>query len=182
MIFEELRGFLAQLERERQLLRVTETVDPHLESTALCLRAGGPALLMEKAGTSAQPLPGNLFGHRRRMELALAGRPLALLRELGQIVDDDIDVRDGTAVILGGGDAGRSGARYLSGGKHADRPSRFRQPDGGAGLQARSGRDQQMAAGNHAQLGSTDHARCRGGEPRRGDMAEVDAHLRTPVR
>lgn len=86
MIFEELRGFLAQLERERQLLRVTETVDPHLESTALCLRAGGPALLMEKAGTSAQPLLGNLFGHRRRMELALAGRPLALLRELGQLL------------------------------------------------------------------------------------------------
>ncbi|TDR38545.1 3-octaprenyl-4-hydroxybenzoate decarboxylase [Tahibacter aquaticus] len=89
MIFEELRGFLAQLERERQLLRVTETVDPHLESTALCLRAlraGGPALLMEKAGTSAQPLLGNLFGHRRRIELALAGRPLASLRELGQLL------------------------------------------------------------------------------------------------
>ncbi|WP_257387915.1 UbiD family decarboxylase [Tahibacter caeni] len=89
MSFEDLRGFLAQLERERQLLRIAEPVDPYLESTALCLRAlreGGPALLMENAGAPAQPLLGNLFGHRRRIELALAGRPLASLRELGRLL------------------------------------------------------------------------------------------------
>ena len=89
MSFHDLRGFLAHLERERQLQRVAAPVDPHLESTALSLRAlreGGPALLMEHPGDSSHALLGNLFGHRRRIELVLAGRPLASLRELGQLL------------------------------------------------------------------------------------------------
>ena len=89
MGFHDLRGFLAPLERDRQLVRVHAPVDPELESTSLCLRAlreGGPALLMEQPGTSAHPLLGNLFGHRDRIEAALAGRPLASLRELGELL------------------------------------------------------------------------------------------------
>ena len=89
MSFHDLRGFLAHLERERQLLRVRAPVDPHLESTALCeraLRDGGPALLLEQPGDSAHAMLGNLFGQRRRIELALAGRPLASLRELGRLL------------------------------------------------------------------------------------------------
>ncbi len=89
MSFHDLRGFLAHLERERELVRVDAPVDPHLESTALCLRAlreGGPALLMQQAHGSHHALLGNLFGHRRRIELALAGRPLASLRELGRLL------------------------------------------------------------------------------------------------
>jgi 4-hydroxy-3-polyprenylbenzoate decarboxylase len=89
MSFHDLRGFLAHLERERQLQHVVAPVDPHLESTALSLRAlreGGPALLMERPGDSSHALLGNLFGHRRRIELVLAGRPLASLRELGQLL------------------------------------------------------------------------------------------------
>jgi 4-hydroxy-3-polyprenylbenzoate decarboxylase len=89
MSYHDLRVFLARLERDRQLLRVHTPVDPHLESTALCLRAlraGGPALLMEQPAGSAHALLGNLFGDRRRIELALAGRPLASLRELGQLL------------------------------------------------------------------------------------------------
>jgi 4-hydroxy-3-polyprenylbenzoate decarboxylase len=89
MSFHDLRGFLASLERERDLLRVDVPVDPHLESTALCLRAqreGGPALLMERPGDSRHALLGNLFGHRRRIERALDGRPLASLRELGRLL------------------------------------------------------------------------------------------------
>ena len=89
MSFHDLRSFLASLERDRQLQRVTAVVDPHLESTALCLRAlreGGPALLMEQPAGATHALLGNLFGQRRRIELALAGRPLASLRELGQLL------------------------------------------------------------------------------------------------
>jgi len=89
MSFHDLRSFLQRLERERQLQRVAAPVDPYLESTALSLkslREGGPALLMEHAGDSRHALLGNLFGHRRRIELALAGRPLASLRELGQLL------------------------------------------------------------------------------------------------
>ena len=89
MSFHDLRGYLARLERDQQLWRVRTPVDPHLESTALCLRAlheGGPALLMEQAVGAQHALLGNLFGQRRRIELALAGRPLASLRELGQLL------------------------------------------------------------------------------------------------
>ncbi|MDE3071658.1 MAG: UbiD family decarboxylase [Pseudomonadota bacterium] len=89
MSFHDLRGFLAHLERERQLLRVQAPVDPHLESTALSLRAlreEGPALLMEHPVGAAHALLGNLFGQRRRIEAALAGRPLASLRELGRLL------------------------------------------------------------------------------------------------
>ncbi|HWS74996.1 MAG TPA: UbiD family decarboxylase domain-containing protein, partial [Quisquiliibacterium sp.] len=89
MAHHDLRSFLGRLEATGQLKRVTEPVDPVLESTALCLRtlrAGGPALLFEQAGTSSHALLGNLFGHRARIEAALAGRPLSSLRELGELL------------------------------------------------------------------------------------------------
>ena len=89
MSFHDLRGFLARLESERRLARVDAPVDPHLESTALChraLREGGPALLMENPAGSTHTFLGNLLGHRRRIEMALAGRPLASLRELGRLL------------------------------------------------------------------------------------------------
>ena len=68
----DLRAFLQHLSRHRQLLEIDAPVDPELESTSLCLRAlreGGPALLMHNPTGSAHPLLGNLFGHRRRIEL-----------------------------------------------------------------------------------------------------------------
>lgn len=89
MAFHDLRSFLSRLERDGQLRRVAAPVDPVLESTALCLRAlreGGPALLMEQPVGAQHPLLGNLFGHRARIEAALAGRPLASLRELGELL------------------------------------------------------------------------------------------------
>jgi 4-hydroxy-3-polyprenylbenzoate decarboxylase len=89
MAHHDLRSFLGRLETTGQLKRVTEPVDPVLESTSFCLRtlrAGGPALLFERAGTSSNPLLGNLFGHRARIEAALAGRPLSSLRELGELL------------------------------------------------------------------------------------------------
>src|SRR5688572_22251240 len=89
MHHHDLRSFLAALERNRQLVRVDPPVDPDLESTALCLRAlraQGPALLMENPVGSRHPFLGNLFGHRDRIEAALAGRPLASLRELGELL------------------------------------------------------------------------------------------------
>ena len=89
MAYHDLRDYLAQLESSGQLRRIDEPVATELESTSLCvraLRAEGPALLFERAGSSAHPLLGNLFGHRKRIEAALAGRPLASLRELGELL------------------------------------------------------------------------------------------------
>jgi 4-hydroxy-3-polyprenylbenzoate decarboxylase len=89
MAFHDLRAFLSDLEARGDLLRVRQPVDPLLESTALCLRAlrdDGPALLIERPQGSSHPLLGNLFGSRRRIEAALDGRPLASLRELGELL------------------------------------------------------------------------------------------------
>jgi 4-hydroxy-3-polyprenylbenzoate decarboxylase len=89
MAHHDLRSFLGRLEATGQLTRVAEPVDPALESTAFCLRtlrAGGPALLFEHAGTSCHAFLGNLFGHRTRIEAALAGRSLSSLRELGELL------------------------------------------------------------------------------------------------
>jgi 4-hydroxy-3-polyprenylbenzoate decarboxylase len=89
MAFHDLRGFLDRLEATGRLRRVAEPVDPELESTAFCLRAQralGPALLFEQPRGSTHALLGNLFGHRERIEAALAGRPLSSLRELGELL------------------------------------------------------------------------------------------------
>lgn len=89
MADHDLRGFLDRLERGGRLQRIEVPVDPELESTSLCLRAlrgGGPALLMQQPVGSSHALLGNLFGHRDRIEAALAGRPLASLRELGELL------------------------------------------------------------------------------------------------
>jgi 4-hydroxy-3-polyprenylbenzoate decarboxylase len=89
MAFHDLRSFLVRLEAGGQLRRIAEPVDTNLESTAFSLRtqrAGGPALLFERPGGSQHALLGNLFGHRSRIEAALAGRPLASLRELGELL------------------------------------------------------------------------------------------------
>ncbi|HEY9144452.1 MAG TPA: UbiD family decarboxylase [Arenimonas sp.] len=89
MSHHDLRGFLDELSRRGQLREVGAPVDPELESTALCrhaLQQGGPALLMRNPVGSRHALLGNLFGHRDRIERALGGRPLASLRELGELL------------------------------------------------------------------------------------------------
>ncbi|HRQ66903.1 MAG TPA: UbiD family decarboxylase [Xanthomonadaceae bacterium] len=89
MAFHDLRAFLDHLGARGELLRIDATVDPDLESTALCLRAlrdEGPALLFERPTGAAHALLGNLFGRRSRIEAALDGRPLASLRELGELL------------------------------------------------------------------------------------------------
>ncbi|WP_246192164.1 UbiD family decarboxylase [Pseudoxanthomonas sangjuensis] len=80
---------MAHLAARGQLREIDAPVSPELESTALSLRAlrdGGPALLMSKPVGSAFRLLGNLFGHRRRIEMALGNRPLSSLRELGELL------------------------------------------------------------------------------------------------
>src|SRR5690606_36724367 len=88
MAFHDLRNFMRRLAAQDQLRELDVPVDPELESTALSLRAlkaEGPALLMPAPGSAHRQL-GNLFGHRRRIELALAGRPLVSLRELRELL------------------------------------------------------------------------------------------------
>jgi len=74
MAYRDLRSFLAFLEVEGELLRVSLEIDPRLEITEILDRAvkeGGPAVLFENVTGSAVPLAGNVLGTRRRMLMAL---------------------------------------------------------------------------------------------------------------
>src|SRR5246500_3772498 len=69
----DLRDWVALLEREGELARVSVEVDPYLEITEIAdrtVKAGGPALLFEQPKGSEHPLLINQFGTERRMCLA----------------------------------------------------------------------------------------------------------------
>jgi 4-hydroxy-3-polyprenylbenzoate decarboxylase len=69
----DLRDWIALLEREGELARVSVEVDPHLEVTEIVdrtVKRGGPALLFERPKGSQHPLLINQFGTERRMCLA----------------------------------------------------------------------------------------------------------------
>jgi 4-hydroxy-3-polyprenylbenzoate decarboxylase len=69
----DLRAWIALLEREQELVRVTAEVDPYLEVTEIVdrtVKSGGPALLFERPRGSAHALLCNQFGSARRMCLA----------------------------------------------------------------------------------------------------------------
>src|SRR5262249_37399481 len=70
----DLRSWIALLEREGELARVSAEVDPHLEITEIVdrtVKSGGPALLFERPKGSEYALLINQFGTERRMCLAL---------------------------------------------------------------------------------------------------------------
>jgi 4-hydroxy-3-polyprenylbenzoate decarboxylase len=69
----DLRDWIALLEREGELVRVSAEVDPDLEITEIAdrtVKADGPALLFEHPKGSEHPLLINQFGSERRMCLA----------------------------------------------------------------------------------------------------------------
>jgi len=89
MKYRDLRDFIAQLEALGELRRVTRTVSPRLEMTALCdrvLRAGGPALLFERPQGHRVPVLGNLFGTPTRVARGMGAQSLAELRDVGRVL------------------------------------------------------------------------------------------------
>src|SRR3954463_1454065 len=72
-IARDLREWIALLEREGELVRVTAEVDPRLEVTEIVdrtVKAGGPALLFENPKGAQHALLINQFGTERRMCMA----------------------------------------------------------------------------------------------------------------
>jgi 4-hydroxy-3-polyprenylbenzoate decarboxylase len=75
-MFNDLNEFIAVLDKERELARVTDEVSPDLEIAALTDRVskspgGGPALLFERPTGYDIPVAINLFGSLKRMCRAL---------------------------------------------------------------------------------------------------------------
>ncbi|MFN0038437.1 MAG: 4-hydroxy-3-polyprenylbenzoate decarboxylase [Burkholderiales bacterium] len=89
MRYQDLRDFIAQLEKQGELRRVTAEVSPFLEMTEICdrvLRAQGPALLFEKPRGHDMPVLCNLFGTARRVALGMGEESVEALREVGRLL------------------------------------------------------------------------------------------------
>src|SRR6476619_7755064 len=87
----DLRGWIALLEREGELVRVAVEVDPDLEITEIndrVMREGGPALLFENVKGSDRSLLINQFGTERRMSMAFDAPSLdAVAEKLSDVLE-----------------------------------------------------------------------------------------------
>ncbi len=89
MQYKDLREFIDQLEKDGDLKRISQKIDPNLEITEISdrtLRQKGPALLFEKAGDSTIPLLSNLFGTEQRVAKAMGESQVTALRDVGKLL------------------------------------------------------------------------------------------------
>jgi 4-hydroxy-3-polyprenylbenzoate decarboxylase len=99
MSYRSLRDFIARLEAEGELVRVTEPVSTVLEMTEIqtrLLAEGGPAVIFErpiKADGTPSPIPvlANLFGTVKRVAMGVTmnnveRRDAASMREVGEVL------------------------------------------------------------------------------------------------
>src|SRR5512134_2575714 len=89
-MFNDLTEFIAVLDKQRELARVTEPVSPDLEIAAVTDRVskspgGGPALLFERPTGFDIPVAINLFGSLKRMCMALG---VEKLDDLSREIED----------------------------------------------------------------------------------------------
>ncbi|HYB97219.1 MAG TPA: UbiD family decarboxylase [Vicinamibacterales bacterium] len=86
----DLRSFVGQLRRDRDLVEIDTPVDPRLEAAEIHRRviaANGPALLFTNVKGADFPLVTNLFGTARRAELAFGRRPLAFIKRVVHLAE-----------------------------------------------------------------------------------------------
>jgi 4-hydroxy-3-polyprenylbenzoate decarboxylase len=89
----DLRDWIALLEREGELVRISAEVDPHLEITEIVdrtVKSGGPALLFEHPKGSKLPVLINQFGTERRMCLAFG---VERLDDVGKKLQDVLEMQ-----------------------------------------------------------------------------------------
>ncbi|KOO03004.1 4-hydroxy-3-polyprenylbenzoate decarboxylase [Vibrio nereis] len=89
MSFKDLRDFIAHLEEQGKLKRISHPVDPHYEMTEISdrtLRAGGPALLFENPIGYDVPVLTNLFGTPERVAIGMGREEVKELREVGKLL------------------------------------------------------------------------------------------------
>ena len=80
---KNLRSFLDTLRREEELIEIAAEVDPYLELAEIHRRVieeQGKALLFTNVKGSRFPVVTNLFGTRRRIDLAFGSKPLQFVR------------------------------------------------------------------------------------------------------
>ncbi len=92
MAYNSLEACLLDLEANRQLIRIKEEVDPHLEMAAIHLRvheAGGPALLFQQVKGSKFRAASNIFGTIDRSKFIFRDT-LSLVQQLIELKNEPI--------------------------------------------------------------------------------------------
>jgi 4-hydroxy-3-polyprenylbenzoate decarboxylase len=90
-MFRDITAFIAELDRRKELARITEPLSPDLEIAALVDRVskspgGGPALIVERPAGFDIPVAANLYGSMSRICLALGVNTLDdLSREIDEL-------------------------------------------------------------------------------------------------
>lgn len=87
MKYIDLRDFINQLEKQGELIRISQEIDPNLEMTEICdrcLRQQGPAILFENPKNSSIPVLANLFGTSKRVALGMGANDIQALRNIGE--------------------------------------------------------------------------------------------------
>ena len=94
MVYKSLEECLLFLEKNGQLVRITEEVDPNLEMAAIHLRVhelAGPALLFENVKGTSYRCASNIFGTLDRSKL-IFGKNLDTVERLIKIKEDPFSV------------------------------------------------------------------------------------------
>ena len=89
-MFTDLRAFIEQLRRDKDLVVIETQVDPVEEAAEIHRRViagGGPALLFTNVKGAAFPLVTNLFGTARRAELAFGSRPHQFIKRVVHLAE-----------------------------------------------------------------------------------------------
>ena len=89
MKYSDLRDFIAFLEKQGELIRIRQEIDPYLEMTEISdrtLRAEGPALLFENPKGHKIPVLCNLFGTPKRVAMGMGQDSLSALRDIGELL------------------------------------------------------------------------------------------------
>jgi len=89
-LVSDFRTFVEKLEKEGELHRISEEVDPNLEITEIAIKAqieNKPAILFENVKGSKFPLAINTFASEKRIDVALGQNPEEIGIELLNFVD-----------------------------------------------------------------------------------------------
>jgi UbiD family decarboxylase len=87
-MYSDLQTFLEKLRKEQELTEIDAPVSPSLEAAEIHRRViaqEGPALLFNNIQGSQFPLVTNLFGSKKRIEMAFGPRPESFIKELVQL-------------------------------------------------------------------------------------------------
>lgn len=82
--FTNLRQFIKELYRQKEIVDVYTEVDPYLEIAEIHRRvaaANGPALFFHKVKGSSFPVVTNLFGSNKRVDIAFCNQPEKFVKE-----------------------------------------------------------------------------------------------------